>query len=87
MACIPALYGKAMLDTQVTQALVDDPSHLRTVWYYGSLEPLATEARKPMFFLKPADGAIGGHVAAAQECYRNFRDVAQRVAARSGVKM
>lgn len=54
---------------------------------YRSLMPMAQEARKPMFMLKPGDGAIGGHQAAVGDCYRDFRDLAQNVAARMGVPM
>ena len=38
--------------------------------------PLAQEARKPMFALKAADGAIGGHAAAVEGCYRDFQELA-----------
>ena len=41
--------------------------------------PLAMEARKPMFFLKPADGAIGAHVEAVRDCYRDFKALAKRI--------
>lgn len=47
--------------------------------------PLAREARKPMFFLKPADGALGGHAQAVQDCYRDFRALAQQIAERCGL--
>ena len=39
--------------------------------HYRSLMPLAQEARKPMFLLTPADGALGGHFQAAQACRRS----------------
>ena len=55
--------------------------------HYRSLMPLAQEARKPMFFLKPADGAIGGHASAVQDCYRDFRELARRIADRCGVAL
>jgi hypothetical protein len=35
-----------------------------------------------MFFLKPADGAIGGHTTVVKDCYRDFRDLARRIADR-----
>ena len=38
-----------------------DPYQLGALKPYRSLMPLAQEARKPMFFLRPADGALGGH--------------------------
>jgi chromosome partitioning protein len=46
---------------------------------YRSLMPMAQEARKPMFLLKPGDGAIGGHQGAVQECYRDFERLAQEI--------
>jgi chromosome partitioning protein len=42
--------------------------------------PLAREARKPMFRLKPADGAIGAHVKAVQSVYQDFLNLAQGIA-------
>lgn len=50
---------------------------------YRSLMPMAQEARKPKFHLKPADGAIGAHV---QSCYRDFRALARTIAERSGLE-
>jgi chromosome partitioning protein len=41
--------------------------------------PLAQQARKPLFALKPADGAFGGHAQAAQRAYYDFRDLANRL--------
>jgi chromosome partitioning protein len=46
---------------------------------YRSLMPMALEARKPMFLLKPADGAIGAHVEAVRDCYRDFKALAERI--------
>lgn len=47
--------------------------------------PLALEARKPMFHLKAADGALGGHAKAVQDCYHDFRALARSIADRCGV--
>ena len=44
--------------------------------------PLAQEARKPMFFLKPADGALGAHTYAVTEAYKDFKKVATKIAAK-----
>ena len=63
----------------------DDPHLLAHLKDYRSLMPLAQEARKPMFMLKPADGAIGGHQTAVQECYRDFRDLALKIEDRIGL--
>lgn len=64
---------------------VPDPFALGKLKHYRSLMPFAQEARKPMFFLKPADGAIGSHVLAVQDCYRDFERLARRIAEACGV--
>ncbi|MGH3940765.1 MAG: ParA family protein [Pseudonocardiaceae bacterium] len=60
-----------------------DPYCLAQLKHYHSLLPLAQEARKPMFALKPADGAFGGHAQAAQRVYDDFRDLAVSIVDRS----
>ena len=54
---------------------------------YRSLMPLAQEARKPIFHLKPADGAIGAHIQAVQSAYHDFQVRAREIAARRKVKL
>ena len=34
---------------------------------------MAMEVRKPIFLLKPADGAIGAHFQAVQRAYEDFK--------------
>ncbi len=53
---------------------------------YRSLMPLAQEARTPMFFLKPADGALGAHTYAVTEAYKDFKNVATKIATNAGIK-
>lgn len=70
--------------TYAEQLLVDDPQISRNhclarLKHYRSLMPLAQEARKPMFLLKPADGAIGGHSQAVEQCYLDFKALAERL--------
>ena len=48
---------------------------------------MAMEAHKPMFFLKPADGAIGAHTAAVSACYEDFKQLAIRIAENCGVAL
>lgn len=86
MERIPGTYQDAVLDEQVRGNLTieDDVHCLGTLKHYRSLMPLAQEARKPMFFLKPADGAIGGHTAAVQACYSDFKKLALSIAQRCG---
>lgn len=62
-----------------------DPYMLATLKHYRSLMPLARDARKPMFYLKPADGAIGGHAQAVQDCYRDFEHLARAIAQAAAV--
>ena len=84
---IPAVYRTAVVGEKspTADATVEtDPHCLATLKPYASLMPLAQEARKPMFALKPADGAIGGHVAAVQGCYRDYRALARAIARRAG---
>jgi hypothetical protein len=47
--------------------------------HYRSLMPLSYEARKPVFALKPADGAFGGHQAAVAAAGVDFAALADRV--------
>ncbi|MCL4862914.1 MAG: hypothetical protein KJZ93_26125 [Caldilineaceae bacterium] len=48
---------------------------------------LAQEAGKPLFLLKRADGAIGGHAAAVQQCYQDFGALAGQIAQCCGVAL
>ncbi|HEU5376216.1 MAG TPA: AAA family ATPase [Ktedonobacteraceae bacterium] len=81
---IPLEYQKAVQGKSATNnvAVRDDPNHLALLKHYRSLMPLAQEARKPMFHLKPADGAIGSHMQAVQGVYRDFRHLAESIAQR-----
>jgi hypothetical protein len=47
--------------------------------------PLAQEARKPMFHLKTADGAMGSHAVAALEAYKDYRQLAEQIASRAKI--
>jgi hypothetical protein len=64
----------------------DDPQCIAKLRDYRSLIPLAQEARKPMFFLKPADGALGAHTYAVAEAYKDFRTVAEKIAKKARIK-
>ena len=65
---------------------IEDDFHcLANLKHFRSLMPLSQEARKPMFALRPADGAIGGHANAVQACYRDFRGLARKIAEQCGM--
>ena len=63
----------------------DEEHALATVKHYRSLAPMAQEARKPIFHLTTADGAIGSHAAAANDARRDFRDLARKIVQRIGL--
>ncbi|MBC3986321.1 AAA family ATPase [Streptomyces sp. AC536] len=75
---IPALYSGAVLD-QHPPSHDDNQYRIATLRNYRSLMPLAHDARKPMFDLKAADGALGSTQTYVQTCYREFRDLAENV--------
>lgn len=89
MQRIPNAYREAVLaeSPQAGVAIENDPHCLATLKHYRSLMPLAQEAHKPMFALKPADGAIGGHAKAVQDCYVDFRALARSIARACGVAL
>ena len=49
--------------------------------------PMAQEARKPIFHLKPADGAIGAHATAAYNASLDFKILAEKIINRIGIAM
>jgi hypothetical protein len=83
----PDIYRNAVLDDIFPSkvAVSEDPLNLALLKHYRSLMPLAMEARKPMFNLKPADGAIGAHVEAVTNCYKDFHALAKKVANAAGI--
>jgi chromosome partitioning protein len=87
MKRIPGVYRQAVLEESVgtVPTVEKDPYNLALLKHYRSLMPLAMEARKPMFYLKPAEGAIGAHVEAVRSCYDDFRKLAVRIAYGAGL--
>jgi hypothetical protein len=78
---IPDVYKKDVLAEPLPAPSVDEDRHcLARLRDYRSLMPLAQEARKPMFFLKPADGALGAHQGAVKAAYNDFLSLARRIA-------
>jgi hypothetical protein len=89
MARIPAVYRRVVLDEpgESDTSITDDPHCLALLKHYRSLMPLAQEARKPMFQLKPADGAIGAHMQAVQQAYRDFHALARDIVERTAIQV
>ncbi|MFB4195142.1 ParA family protein [Streptomyces carpaticus] len=82
LARIPSVYSQAVLEQERTPSGNDD-FHIATLRSYRSLMPLAHDARKPMFELRTADGALGSTQKYVQTCYREFEDLARNVARRA----
>jgi cellulose biosynthesis protein BcsQ len=88
MARIPEAFRVDVLGETPQAATVEtDPYCLAALRHYRSLMPLAQDARKPMFLLRPADGAIGGHGQAVRDCHDDFERLARVLAQRIGVPL
>jgi chromosome partitioning protein len=62
-----------------------DTERLALLKHYQSLMPMAQESRKPIFHLKPADGAIGAHIYAVKDVYKDFKQLAKKIASKTGL--
>lgn len=84
---IPGIYREAVLNEKapITPSVAADPYCLALLKHYRSLMPMAMEARKPIFFLKSADGAIGAHIEAVRSCFTDFEKLAAKIAANAGI--
>ena len=82
MQRIPDIYRTDVVDeaSQPSLTVEQDPYCLSMLKHYRSLMPMAMEARKPIFFLKSADGAIGAHIEAVKSCYDDFEKLAAKIA-------
>ena len=87
---MPAEYARNLCednDGPYPPTPAQDTEHaLATVKHYRSLVPMAQEARKPIFHLTTADGAIGGHAAAANDARQDFRELALKIVDRVGLR-
>jgi chromosome partitioning protein len=86
---IPKEFRRSVLDEtpSMVPAIDKDPNCLAMLKNYNSLMPLAQEARKPIFSLRPADGAIGSHANAVTEAHGDFKTLALDIAMRIGLAM
>jgi cellulose biosynthesis protein BcsQ len=78
---IPVVFNTAVLHQPEEQGtpVESDPNCLALLKHYHSLVPMAMEVRKPIFSLKPADGAIGAHYQAVLRAYRDFNTLAEKI--------
>ncbi len=86
---IPLEYHNSVLCEQPLpdQSIDSDPACLGLLKHYHSLMPMAQEARKPIFHLKVADGAIGAHFQAARDAGKTYKNLALRIAKDVGVQI
>jgi cellulose biosynthesis protein BcsQ len=86
---IPAEFRQSVLAKDATKVptIEKDPYCLAMLKNYNSLMPLAQEARKPIFALRSADGAIGSHANAVAKAHGDFKALAQDIAKRIGLVM
>ncbi len=86
---IPNTYCEFVMDEPCAQGtdipLSSDPNLIFQIKHYRSLMPLAQEANKPMFHLKPGDGALGAHYVAVQDVRADFEKLAREIAERVSV--
>jgi len=81
---IPNLYRKSVLNESDVDntSLINDGHCLARLKHYRSLVPMAQEARKPIFELTAAEGAIGNHSYAVSEARKHFNDLAKAILGR-----
>ncbi len=63
-----------------------DANLIQRIKHYRSLMPMAMEARKPMFDLTSADGAIGAHQTNVQQCLQDFTKLCREIQSRLETK-
>ncbi len=87
---IPGEYARSVLGNDNVRDDLDpegDPNRVATLKHYRSLVPLGQDARKPIFSLTAADGAIGSHSVAAREAYADFQRLAEELLRRLGQRV
>lgn len=82
---IPAIYRKYILDETVDSNSEEnnDPNKIGLIRHYQSLMPMSQESGKPVFLLKPADGAIGSHAQSVSKCYMDFKRITETILQRT----
>lgn len=63
----------------------DDPNCIGIVKHFRSLMSMALEVNKPIFKLRPGDGAIGAHISTVQDAYKDFKKLALTIAERAQI--
>ncbi len=85
---MPDAYARALLGAAGApgpSAPAHDPNCLAILKPFRSLVGMALEARKPIFALTVADGAIASHAVAVTQAWKDYRALADRLSARIGL--
>jgi len=80
---IPQIFREFVLKETITEEIKvqEDKYCIALLKHYHSLIPMAMEARKPIFLLKPSDGAIGAHLGAVKSSYSDFKLLTEKIVA------
>lgn len=78
---IPAVFRQFVMGiTNPDFVTIDEDQYcIALLKHYRSLAPMSMEAHKPIFLLKPADGAIGAHVYAVYRSYEEFEALTKNI--------
>jgi chromosome partitioning protein len=86
---IPIVYRKDILGLDIDEnqeiKIEGDEYCLGLLKHYQSLMPMSMEVNKPIFMLKPGDGAIGAHFNAVRKVYDDFKEIAMVVFQKLGI--
>jgi len=74
---LPAAYRESVLGLEAAAGHQYEISRIK---HYRSRMPMAMEARKPMFSLTSADGAIGAHQKNVGQCHEDFARLTTSIA-------
>lgn len=77
---IPSVFAEFVIGSNSFPLTVEDDHFcIALLKHYRSLAPMSMEAHKPIFLLKPADGAIGAHVYAVRKSYEEFKNLTDTI--------
>ena len=77
---IPLFFAEfVLMSTSSITNVEADENCIALLKHYRSLAPMSMEVHKPIFLLKPADGAIGAHIYAVQKSYEEFEVLTRKI--------
>lgn len=78
---IPGVFSQYVFNIldKTTLSVDNDVNCIALLKHFRSLAPMSMEAHKPIFLLKPSDGAIGAHVYAVSKSYEEFKRLTEKI--------